>query len=118
MTPKRFRRFLDRDNGCVHCGEYDAVSPHHRANRGMGGSKERDVASNVIVVCSSLNSAMESDEKTADMARSYGWKLRPWQDPAHTPVYYATLGSWFLLDNEYNKTQGGDSATYQRVTPF
>lgn len=105
MTPKRFRRFLERDGGCVHCGEDETVSPHHRANRGMGGSKQRDVASNIVVICSAYNSAMESSGSAADKGREFGWKLRPWENPAETPVYYATLGAWFLLDDDYNKQQ-------------
>ena len=43
MNKKRFQKYLDRDGGCVHCGDVETAVPHHRLNRGMGGSKERDV---------------------------------------------------------------------------
>jgi hypothetical protein len=49
MTKKEFQKYLDRDGGCVHCGDTETAVPNHRANRGMGGSRERDVPSNVIV---------------------------------------------------------------------
>lgn len=102
MNAKQFQRYLARDGGCVHCGEVEAVAPHHRANRGMGGSKARDVPSNVIVMCSAMNTAMESDSKSAEMARRYGWKLRSYDDPAEVPVYYQTLSAWVRLDDQYN----------------
>jgi len=108
MNAKQFQRYLVRDQGCVHCGETETVAPHHRANRGMGGSKARDVASNVIVMCSQMNTAMESDARTAEMARYYGWKLRSFEDPAQVPVYYKTLGVWVLLDDQYNLNPRGE----------
>lgn len=105
MNGKQFRRFLDRDDGCVHCGELEAVSPHHRRNRGMGGSKARDVPSNIIVVCSWLNNAMEADAKIAEQARANGWKLQAGDHPALTPVFHYSQ-QWRLLADDY---------TYQRV---
>lgn len=76
--------------------------PHHRANRGMGGSKARDVPANIIVVCQ-LNGLMESDAKTARLAIEYGWKLKTSDDPLKKAVYDAYLGVWWMLDNEYGK---------------
>ena len=67
----------------------------------MGGSKVRDVPSNIIVVCSWLNSAMESDADTATYARELGWKLGPGDDPRQIPVYHYSQ-SWRLLDDEYS----------------
>ena len=67
----------------------------------MGGSKERDVPSNVVVMCSTMNNAMESDAKIAEMARDYGWKLRSYQDPLTTPVFYQTLGLWIVLNDKF-----------------
>jgi hypothetical protein len=109
MDKKRFARLLERDKGCVHCGEVEAVSPHHRLNRGMGGSKLRDVASNIVVMCSRFNFLMESDSKSAELGRKYGWKLRPWDEPANTPVYFVMAGQWYLLDDEYKKHRHGGS---------
>lgn len=103
MTPKQFLKYLDRDGGCLHCGETEAVSPNHRANRGMGGSKARDVPSNIIVLCSFMNTAIESDARQQSLALKYGWKLATWQDPAVTPVFDTQKNQWFLLDNNFRR---------------
>ena len=97
MTSKQFKKFLDRDGGCWHCGDDTTAVPHHRVNRGMGGSKARDEASNVIVMCSMVNGLMESDPIMAEMAREFGWKLESWQNPVDVPVYEATSGVWYFL---------------------
>ena len=103
MNGKEFAKFLNRDGGCWHCGVDDeTLIPHHRLNRGMGGSKVRDVPSNVIVICSAFNTVMESDPVAASLARSYGWKLRAGDDPLLVPVFGP--GGWFFLDNKFNKT--------------
>lgn len=100
MNQKQFQIYLKRDDGCVHCGETEAVSPHHRRNRGMGGSKERDVPSNIIVICSWLNNAMESDDVVANLARHYGWKLRAGDVPRETPIWHYR-GEYRILDDDY-----------------
>lgn len=107
MNAKQFQRYLVRDGGCIHCGEFEAVAPHHRANRGMGGSKARDVPSNIIVMCSWMNSAMESDSRIADEAREFGWKLRSFEDPASEPVYYPLTDSWFVLNDKFGWVELG-----------
>jgi len=39
MTPKEFKKFQLRDKHCPHCGATgEMLVPHHRKNRGMGGS--------------------------------------------------------------------------------
>ena len=103
MTPKEFRRYLDRDQGCLHCGESEAVSPNHRANRGMGGSKTRDVPSNIIMLCSYMNNAIEANARQQTLAKLYGWKLETWQDPSTVPVYDAPKDEWILLDDEFHR---------------
>jgi hypothetical protein len=102
MSPKLFRKYLDRDGGCVHCGELDAVAPHHRRNRGMGGSKILDRPSNIIVLCSVLNGLLESDSKWAARAVEYGWKLRAGSQPDETAVFYPTLSCWVMLDDLFH----------------
>jgi len=100
MTPKRFKKFLERDGGCVHCGDVETAVPNHRANRGMGGSKIRDVPSNIVVLCANMNNLIESSSEAAQMALDYGWKLNTWQDPMTTPYWSAITNEWVYLDNE------------------
>lgn len=105
MRPKRFRAYLDRDGGCVHCGEQEAVAPHHRANRGHGGSKKLDRPSNIIVLCSVMNGLIESDPKLADMARQYGWKISRYQEPSDVAVFYPAANAWFRLRDDFGVEQ-------------
>lgn len=104
MTPKQFEKYLNRDGGCVHCGETEAVAPHHRANRGMGGSKVRDVPSNIVVLCSWMNGRIESHAKLAHQAHLVGWKLWQGEDPATTPLWDANVSNWVLLDDKFGRT--------------
>jgi hypothetical protein len=101
LKPKEFARLMERDNGCVHCGEMEAVSPNHRINRGMGGSKLLDRSSNLVVLCSRLNFLIESDPYWMKLGKLYGWKLERWQIPEETPVFDIRSGIWQLLDNDY-----------------
>lgn len=71
----------------------------------MGGSKLRDEPANVIVMCSLINLAMESDPKIADAARIYGWKLASWEDPRERYVLDLVSGIWFRLDNVYGRIE-------------
>lgn len=66
----------------------------------MGGSKVRDVPSNIVTICSWLNNAMESDPKTAELARELGWKLRAGADPKTESVYHFRHG-WITLDDSF-----------------
>jgi hypothetical protein len=103
MTKKEFQKYLDRDGGCVHCGDTETAVPNHRANRGMGGSRERDVPSNVVVLCAALNGLIESSADWAEIARSYGWKLSASESAAESPYYDLKTGRWFLADNFYSR---------------
>lgn len=104
MNPKAFAKFLARDKACVHCGVYDAtLIPQHRINRGMGGSKERNKASNIVVLCSAFNGLIEANAEAAALAMKHGIKLQSWQDPLATPVWYAAESAWFLLDDLGNR---------------
>lgn len=103
MTPKQFARFIARDSYCLHCGETEALAPNHRINRGMGGSKTRDNPSNIVVLCSWLNTAIESDSAIRLSAMRYGWKLSSWQQPQQQPVYDMPAGKWYLLDDNFER---------------
>ena len=105
MNAKAFARLLERDGWqCVHCGQDQALSPNHRINRGMGGSKQLDRPANLVVICSRLNGLIESNAFYRDMALENGWKLERWQTPEETPVFDACVGLWFMLDNDYKRT--------------
>jgi len=70
----------------------------------MGGSKLRDNPANIVVMCSVFNSLMESHEPSANLARLYGWKLRPWEDPTDTPLWNVGTNSWQLLQDDFTST--------------
>ena len=104
MTPKEFARYFARDKHCLHCGaDGDDLIPQHRANRGSGGSKKRDVPSNIIVFCSQANSMAESNAEFARLCRLRGWKLSSWQEPSAKPVFDAVAGVWWLLDDTFGR---------------
>lgn len=105
MTPKEFRKYLDRDKHCFHCGmESDDLIPHHRLNRGAGGKNSKaNQPSNIIVVCAYLNFLMEADPLWAARARAKGWKLQSWQNPEEEFVYDFSSDTWYQLDNEFGR---------------
>lgn len=104
MNAREFDKYLQRDKHCPCCGSSGPdLIPNHRANRGMGGSKERDVPSNIHVLCSRTNGRIESDASEAARARAYGWKLYSWEEPDQMPYYDTVTGEWWLLDDEYSR---------------
>lgn len=110
MNKKKFSLYLYRDHGCVHCGDVETAVPHHRLNRGMGGSKRRDVPSNIIALCANVNGLVETDTEWLLLAREMGWKLLSGDDPASKPCWNGNLGEWVLLDDEMNATPVGGVA--------
>ena len=105
MNSKEFRKYLDRDKWCPHCGTTETLVPQHRANRGHGGSKAGERPSNVIVLCALFNGLIESDAKAAGMAKRYGWKLSRYDNPLEQPVYDVIAGNWFLLGDDFTKAK-------------
>lgn len=111
LKPSEWAKLLERDGQrCVHCGATDGLAPHHRRNRGMGGSKALETASNLLLVCSWLNGQMESDAETAEMAKSHGWKLLSWQSPTKYPVWDEISQSMFWLADDYTRVQAGSES--------
>ena len=103
MNKKRFQKFLDRDRSCFHCGDTgETLVPQHRSNRGMGGGGD-DLPSNIIVLCSWANFALESDPEFALLGRDYGWKLSKWEDPTKEAVFDLFRGVWVFLDNDFGR---------------
>ena len=104
MTGKDFARLVDRDKACLHCGEVEAIAPQHRINRGMGGvgkNSPLNKPSNLIVLCSTLNGLIESDDRWATVAKTQGWKLERWEDPLTVPVFDRNTGEWRVLNDDY-----------------
>ncbi len=87
-----------RDPHCVHCGATDDLIPHHRVNRGLGGSKSERLnsLSNLLMVCAFYNGEMESTSEVAIAARGWGHKLPSWGD-TNTPVFDCVLFRWWTL---------------------
>jgi len=113
VTPKEFAKYVARDRYCLHCGETEAIAPNHRSNRGMGGSKKRNHAANIVVLCSLVNGLIESDAGWAAMARAHGWKLSSWDDPYFVGVYDATTGRWWRLDDSFGRVEvAGDERPF------
>ena len=105
---------LQRDGDrCVLCGipgtDYDPLVPHHRLNRGMGGSTDPAANSpaNIIRIHASENGALEDARGVQrDHAVHAGWKLKRGMHPVSVPVLYPD-GRWWLLDNEGGRTMTG-----------
>ena len=98
------KTLLLRDKYCVHCGQTEYLVPHHRKNRGMGGSKLLDIFPNLMLVCAEYNFAMESDWQIANQARSWKHKLRSTDHPSE-PVFDNIAGAWFELKIDGTKRE-------------
>ena len=96
-VPKKVLKLVQaRDSHCYHCGLEEDLVPHHRINRGMGGSKLLDTPDNLMMVCSRWNGDMESNAELAATARGWGHKLAVWESTEH-PVFHRGAGWWILL---------------------
>lgn len=97
------KRMLERDGyKCVACGtEYD-LTPQHRANRGMGGSKRGHGLSNLVTMCKRHNEQLESDPKFAELGRRMGWKVKrnSGPPPSDIAVWSFPELAWFLLADD------------------
>ena len=96
-VPKKVLKLVKtRDQHCWHCGVEEDLVPHHRKNRGMGGSKLLDTPDNLMMICSSWNGLMESDAGLAASARGWGHKLPVWER-LEMPVFDCTVFKWYFL---------------------
>lgn len=101
--PKKILKLVqERDSHCWHCGREDDLVPHHRINRGMGGSKLLDIPENLLMVCAEWNGAMESNAKAANGARGWGHKLSGWES-LELPVFDISAFRWYFLKPDGSK---------------
>jgi len=111
MKTTDWQQLLIRDSYCLHCGETEALSPNHRQNRGMGGSKLADVPSNIVLLCSWMNERIEGSAFFRDMAIENGWKVGKWTDWRSVPVFDACSGEWWILNDDWTRTLTENSQT-------
>lgn len=106
LAKKVLTALRNRDDHCWHCGATDEyLVPHHRINRGSGGSKQRENdITNLMLICAYWNGIIEAQATQATIARSYGHKLRSWQETTE-PVYDAVENKWYVLCPEGNKIE-------------
>lgn len=107
--PKKVLKVVqERDTHCWHCGREDDLVPHHRINRGMGGSKLLDTPDNLMMVCALWNGSMEAVATDANTARGWGHKLAVWEDLSK-PVFDRGVFRWFVLQGDGSKVVVSDS---------
>jgi len=111
IPKKTLKLVQERDLYCLHCGQEDDLVPHHRINRGMGGSKLLDTADNLLMVCARYNGAMESDAVVAAKARGWHHKLSTWQSPA-LPVFDCVVFRWWFLHEDGSRTMLQDHTSF------
>lgn len=110
ITRKQSLQLRERDDHCWHCGQVEGLVLHHRRNRGMGGSKMLDRYDNLIRVCLSYNTQMESDPEVAKQAREHGHKLGQWED-FRAPCLDVTENVWYELDQKGFKHEAEQPTT-------
>lgn len=102
-VPKKILKIVqERDDYCWHCGREDDLVPHHRINRGMGGSKLLDIPENLMMICAEWNGAMESNARVGAKARGWGHKLSVWESPEML-VFDCFAFRWYLLQSDGTK---------------
>lgn len=81
---------------CEMCGKARASEHHHRRARGMGGTRRESTseASNCLHACRNCHRVAEMNR---DLAKTLGWLVDQYSDPASTPVVYR--GFPVLLDD-------------------
>lgn len=116
---KTCQALWERADGCCEvCGRIirdgEDFSRQHRRARGMGGSKRPDTNSlaNLLLACGSATSPDGCHyriEANPDWARSKGYRVTQFQDPALVPVWVAWVGEVLLAP---------DSPAYVRVGDY
>lgn len=90
---------------CPHCGTELDLTAQHRGVKGMGGRRSADRPSNGIILCWWANWAAEALADFAAYAIRKGWKISPNDDPERVPVFDATTGRWYRLDDQWGRAE-------------
>ena len=102
--PKKVLKLVQgRDDHCWHCGVEEDLVPHHRINRGMGGSKLLDTPDNLMMICARWNGDMESNAGVAAAGKGWGHKLSAWESTG-APVF-DRVGGWWILSGDGTKVR-------------
>lgn len=109
MPPDMAIDVIERDQGaCAVCGLHiDGKGHiHHRKPRGMGGSGEVNVLSNLIYLHPSCH--LKHVESQRQRAFENGWILQRWQDSQEQPLMYR-LDRWVILTDDGHIVEIGDN---------
>lgn len=93
---------------CAACGLDNHLTLQHRSNRQMGGDKTarkglrgvKDRFSNLLTMCMTCNTRLESDRDFMQKGIDNGWKLKQYMEPRNVPVCIAWLGEYRLLEDD------------------
>ena len=114
------KRMQERDgHKCVACGTPFDLTPQHRANRGMGGSKRVHGLSNLVTMCKRHNEQLESDPEFAELGRRMGWKVKRNSGPpaSEIAVWSRPELGWFLLADDGSRLRLPDDSSADRWLP-
>ena len=86
---------------CIICG-LPGTDVHHRAGRGMGGSKAANRVGACLTVCRRHNNLMETDAAFMREAYRLGWKVKRHgvRPPEDVAVWYPLEEAWCLLGDD------------------
>lgn len=99
IAPKLRALIIERDETCARCGAEVPLEVHHRARKGMGGSRLLDHPANLIALCGLGNvTGCHGWAHTAPEAAEQGLRLGPGQEPADVAILHH--GVWVLLTDD------------------
>lgn len=106
-VPKRLLTALDNRDGHRCAWHWEGACdpstlvPHHRQNRGMGGSRDGNNLANLVWLCAEMNGFIEADARAAWAARRRGVKVprNGRYTAADIPILHAVHG-WGLLGED------------------
>lgn len=89
---------------CVGCGTDRDLDCQHRANKGMGGSKQLDTIANALTLCRRCHEFADTHKNGEGAAR--GWTVPAGTDPATWPIRCSD-GHLYLHDDAGTRSRVG-----------